>query len=269
MSIDQLQNAVRAGYTSNDPIGNLGLFGMGFNIATARLGEETTILSTRSGDADWVGVKIDFQKLIDSKKFDAPIIRKVKSNPEESGTRITIAKLKTGILGELSNKESEIRQRLELIYTQYPVELGTSIGGRIVGELHVDYLIPTYQKNDFDRADVSWEQTREAICGMGPFLPKSRKAMGFHEDNTSPLCLLVNAYRRVDKGTKCLFAPNDLAKRYAAEFKRGARDYLDDTKWWKAAQERVRRIIDKIAVNTISVKVTGFSLTVLLDFAFC
>ena len=39
MSIDQLQNAVRAGYTSNDPIGNLGLFGMGFNIATARLGE--------------------------------------------------------------------------------------------------------------------------------------------------------------------------------------------------------------------------------------
>ena len=94
MSIDQLQNAVRAGYTSNDPIGNLGLFGMGFNIATARLGEETTILSTRSGDAEWVGVKIDFQKLIDTKKFDAPIIRKAKSNPEESGTQITIAKLK-------------------------------------------------------------------------------------------------------------------------------------------------------------------------------
>lgn len=117
MSIDQLQNAVRAGYTSNDPIGNLGLFGMGFNIATARLGEETTILSTRSGDTEWVGVKIDFQKLIDTKKFDAPIIRKAKSNPEESGTQITIAKLKAGILSELSNKESEIRQKLELIYT--------------------------------------------------------------------------------------------------------------------------------------------------------
>lgn len=117
MSIEQLQNAVRAGYTSNDPIGNLGLFGMGFNIATARLGEETIILSTRSGDPEWVGVKIDFQKLIDSKKFDAPIIRKPKADHEESGTKITISKLKTGILGELSNKESEIRQRLELIYT--------------------------------------------------------------------------------------------------------------------------------------------------------
>ena len=373
MSIEQLQNAVRAGYTSNDPIGNLGLFGMGFNIATARLGEETMVLSTRKGDADWVGVRIDFQKLIDAKKFDAPIIREKKMDPNECGTRITISKLKSGILSELSGKESEIRQKLEIVYSpllsnqdititvrnkqlrpknhcvwaesryvmynkqnvaarisidrslgsalfdmsrncylsldeaekyyslmqegkfipshiverekrltgwlgiqryadpndfgidfirngrkilisdktffqyenpltlqkelQYPVELGTTVGGRIVGELHVDYLLPTYQKNDFDRSDVSWVQTREAICGIGPFLPKSRKAMGFKEENLSPLYLLVNAYRRVNKGTVCLFAPNDIAKKYAAEFRKGVSDYIDDTKWWKAAQE--------------------------------
>lgn len=373
MSIEELQNAVRAGYTSNNPMDNLGLFGVGFNIATARLGEVTTILSTRKGDADWLGVKIDFQRLIDAKKFEAPIIRLAKTDPNECGTRITISKLKTGILNELAGKESEIRHKLELVYTpllgeqditiivknkqlrprnhcvwaesrsvmynhksvgaritidrslgsalfdtsrncylshdeaedyytalqegerfptniverekrlhgwlgiqryadpndygidfirngrkilisekslfqyenpltlqkelQYPVELGTSIGGRIVGELHVDYLLPTYQKNNFDRADASWAQTVEAICGVGPFLPKSRKAMGYTEDNVSPLCLLVNAYRRVDKGTKCLFAPNDIAKKFAVEFRKGFRDYIDDTKWWKAAQE--------------------------------
>lgn len=388
MSIDQLQNAVRAGYTSNDPIGNLGLFGMGFNIATARLGEETTVLSTRKGDTEWVGVKIDFQKLIDAKKFDAPIIHKAKVDPDECGTQVTISKLKSGILSELSNKESEIRQRLELVYTpllsnqditisvrnkqlrprnhcvwsesryvrynkqnvaarinidrslgsalfdmsrncylsydeadeyytamqegkafpahiverekrltgwlgiqryadpndfgidfirngrkilisdksffqyenpltlqkelQYPVELGTSIGGRIVGELNVDYLLPTYQKNDFDRADSSWAQTREAICGVGPFLPKSRKAMGFTEDNISPLCLLVNAYRRVDKGTVCLFAPNDIAKKYAAEFRKGVRDYIDDTKWWKAAQEEDQKSGTKSSTTPVN-----------------
>ena len=388
MSIDQLQNAVRAGYTSNDPIGNLGLFGMGFNIATARLGEETTVLSTRKGDTEWVGVKIDFQKLIDAKKFDAPIIHKAKVDPDECGTQITISKLKSGILSELSNKESEIRQRLELVYTpllsnqditisvrnkqlrprnhcvwsesryvrynkqnvaarinidrslgsalfdmsrncylsydeadeyytamqegkafpahiverekrltgwlgiqryadpndfgidfirngrkilisdksffqyenpltlqkelQYPVELGTSIGGRIVGELNVDYLLPTYQKNDFDRADSSWAQTREAICGVGPFLPKSRKALGFTEDNISPLCLLVNAYRRVDKGTVCLFAPNDIAKKYAAEFRKGVRDYIDDTKWWKAAQEEDQKSGTKSSTTPVN-----------------
>ena len=333
MSIDQLQDAVRAGYTSNDPFNNLGLFGVGFNISTARLGEETTIISTRRGDADWVGVKIDFQQLIDSKRFDAPIIRKTKNDPNECGTKITIGRIKSGILTELSTKEAEIRRRLELVYApllserdititvknkqlrpqmhcawsesryvrynnqnvparinidrvlgsalfdvirnryltpdeaeeyyaaqqeghafpshiverekrltgwlgiqryadpndfgidfirngrkilisdkslfqyenpftlqknlQYPLELGTSVGGRIVGELNVDYLIPTYQKNDFDRADISWIQTVEAICGTGPFLPKARKDLGFTEPNTSPLCLLVNAYRRV------------------------------------------------------------------------
>ena len=373
MSIEQLQNAVRAGYSSNDPIGNLGLFGMGFNISTARLGEVTTIMTTRRGDSDWVGIKIDFQKLIDTRRFDAPIIHMAKSNPAEHGTKITISRLRHGILTELPNKENEIRQRLEAIYAsllnnqeiaiyvkgrqlrprnhcvwsesryvrysdqnvsarmmidrnlgdalfdlsrncyltadeaeqyyvdqqegrdlpahiiergkrltgwlgiqryadpndfgidfirngrkilisdkslfqyenpitgqkelQYPLELGTSVGGRIVGELHVDYLLPTYQKNDFDRSDNSWAQTVEAICGVGPFLPKSRKALGFSEQNPSPLCVLVNAFRRVDKGTKCLFAPNDVAKRYAAEFRKGIRDYLDDILWWKAAQE--------------------------------
>ena len=373
MSIEQLQNAVRAGYSSNDPVGNLGLFGMGFNISTARLGEVTTIMTTRRGDSDWVGIKIDFQKLIDTRRFDAPIIHMAKSNPAEHGTKITISRLRHGILTELPNKENEIRQRLEAIYAsllnnqeiaiyvkgrqlrprnhcvwsesryvrysdqnvsarmmidrnlgdalfdlsrncyltadeaeqyyvdqqegrdlpahiiergkrltgwlgiqryadpndfgidfirngrkilisdkslfqyenpitgqkelQYPLELGTSVGGRIVGELHVDYLLPTYQKNDFDRSDNSWAQTVVAICGVGPFLPKSRKALGFSEQNPSPLCVLVNAFRRVDKGTKCLFAPNDVAKRYAAEFRKGIRDYLDDILWWKAAQE--------------------------------
>jgi len=373
MSLEQLQNAVRAGYSNNDPIGNLGLFGMGFNIATARLGELTTILSTRQGDTEWLGIEINFQKLIDAKRFDAPIIRKPKNNPNESGTKIKISQLRQGILTELPNKENEIRQRLETIYSpllntreitiyvkskqlrphnhcvwsesryvryndqnvparvtidrdlgdalfdlnrncyltgdeaelhyiaqqkghalpshivergkrltgwlgiqryadpndfgidfirngrkiivsdkslfqyenpltgqkelQYPLELGTSVGGRIVGELHVNYLLPTYQKNDFDRSDNSWAQTMEAICGVGPFLPRSRKERGFLEQNISPLGLLVNAFRRIDKGTKCLFAPNNISKGYAEHFRKGARDYIDDTLWWKAAQE--------------------------------
>ncbi|MDR2970852.1 MAG: ATP-binding protein [Bacteroidales bacterium] len=377
MSLETLQNAVRAGYSSNDPIGNLGLFGMGFNISTARLGEVTKILSTRDGDAEWVGVEINFQKLIETKRFETPIIREPKSNIAESGTKIKISRLHQGILAELVSKEIVIRQRLEAVYSplldakeiivyvkgkqlrsrshcvwsesryvryidqnvaarvnidrnlgdalfdlsrncyltedeaeqhyfaqqegqplppyivergkrltgwlgiqryadpndfgidfirngrkilisdktlfqyenpitgqkelQYPLELGTSVGGRIVGELHVNYLLPTYQKNDFDRSDKSWAQTVEAICGIGPFLPKSRKALGFPDQNTSHLGILVNAYRRIDKGTKCLFAPNETSKKFATQFKRGAREYLDDTLWWKAAQEEDQR----------------------------
>jgi hypothetical protein len=373
MSLEQMQNAVRAGYSSNDPIGNLGLFGMGFNISTARLGELTTILSTRSCDTEWVGIEIDFQKLIDTKKFDATIIREPKNNSIESGTKVKISRLRHGILAELPNKENDIRQRLEAVYSpllnthditiyvkgkqlrprnhcvwsesryvlyndqnvsarvnidrnlgdtlfdltrncyltgdeaepyyqaqqeghslpshivergkrltgwlgiqryadpndfgidfirngrkilisdkslfqyenpitgqkelQYPLDLGTSVGGRIVGELHVDYLLPTYQKNDFDRSDISWAQTVEAICGVGPFIPKSRKALGFPDQNTSHLGILVNAFRRTDKGTKFLFAPKEVSKSYAVQFKKGVRDYIEDTLWWKAAQE--------------------------------
>lgn len=374
MSIEQLRNSVKAGYSSNSPIGNLGLFGMGFNISTARLGEVTEVVTTRRGDAEWVGVRIDFQKLIDAKEFQAPVIRKPKDNPQEQGTKITIGRIKQGILSQLDNKERDIRNRLSVIYTplleqndidihvhgiklrphkccvwsesrfvvykkkeripakiiidrdfgkalfdlnrncyltpaeqddlneaemrgearpsyiverskrltgwvgiqryadpndygidfirngrkilisdktlfyfenpytgqkeiQYPVDLGTSIGGRIIGELNVDYLVPTYQKNDFDRSDHSWQQTVEALCGVGPFLPQRRKALGYNEPNDAPLYKLVTAYRRVDKGTKCLFAPNDLAKRYAAEFYKDKPDYIEDTKWWKAAQE--------------------------------
>jgi hypothetical protein len=373
MTITQLQNAVRAGYTSNSPIGNLGLFGMGFNISTAKLGDLTTIISTRSGDDEWVGIEIDFQKLIDSKEFSAAVVHIKKENPQESGTKIKVSRLKQGILAQLPNKENEIRQRLEAIYSpllskreisilvrgkqltakshciwsearyvryneqnvstrievdrnlgdalfdlsrncyltgdeaepyyiaqqegkqppphivergkrltgwlgiqryadpndfgidfirngrkilvsdkslfqyenpftgqselQYPLELGTTVGGRIVGELNVDYLLPTYQKNSFDKSDNSWAQTVEAICGVGPFRPQSRKNYGFTEPNNSPLCLLVNAYQRNDKGTKCLFAPNDISKTYAAQFKKGVREYMDDSLWWKAVQE--------------------------------
>src|ERR1700722_13860919 len=43
MSISQLESAVKAGWSGNNPLDNLGLFGMGFNIATARLGLVTEV----------------------------------------------------------------------------------------------------------------------------------------------------------------------------------------------------------------------------------
>lgn len=50
MSLAELENAVKAGWTSHEPFGNLGLYGIGFNIATARLGSTTTIWTTKTGD---------------------------------------------------------------------------------------------------------------------------------------------------------------------------------------------------------------------------
>ena len=288
MSLALLQNAARAGYSSNDPISNLGLFGMGFNISTARLGEETIFLSSTVDSTEWSGIRIDFAELIRKGTFDAPIVTEPKTAPDECGTKIIVRRLREGIYVDLKTKETAIRRRLEIIYSailgkgdvevtlqgkalkpikhcvwggsrfvmhkgvkvnaiqevdvdlgdawfdtnrnrylsdmeagdaetqtpagntniirrprrlrgwvgiqryfdtsefgidfirngrkvligdkslfgyenpdtattviEYPVELGSTVGGRIVGELNVDYLIPTYQKNSFDTSDKS------------------------------------------------------------------------------------------------------------------
>ncbi|MDR3186477.1 MAG: ATP-binding protein [Christensenellaceae bacterium] len=374
MSLDQLQNAVRAGCTSNDPINHLGLFGMGFNISTARLGESTTIITTRKNDPEWVGLELDFNNLINSGSFNVPILRFKKSNISESGTKITITKLKPNISDTLISKEGEIRKMLESIYSpllsstdikitvsgtklsyrpkcvwsenryvirngkkipaiinidkslgkalfdidrnayltptetddyneklrlgvspasnlverekkitgwigiqrfadtnsygidfirngrkilindkslfscevpytdtkilQYPNNLGTSVGGRIVGEITVDYLLPTYHKNAFNITDNSWNETVEVLSGTGPLLPNTRKIFGYGGvPNESPLGLLVSGYSRPDAGTKYLFAPNPKSKELYQHFFNKVPEYIDDSKWWKLALE--------------------------------
>lgn len=375
MPLEQLQNAARAGYSGNDPIHNLGLFGMGFNIATAKLGEKTRLLSSIIGSDKWIGIEIDFASMISSRSFAAPVIEEPKTDPEEHGTRIIISKLKPDTTVILRNQEAGLRRQLENIYTpllldnpdieiylrnnklsprprcvwgasryvtrsnqkvnavinverdlgialfdtqrnayltgeeadeirekgvfppniverhkrlrgwigiqrysdpndfgidfirngrkimisdktlfsyenpltgtnkiEYPVELGTTVGGRIVGEIHVDYLIPTYQKNDFDRGDISWQQTIDALRGIGPILPKMRKDLGFTDDNNSPIALLANTFRRPEPGTKNLAVDKSIAMEYAERFRQGERDFITDDKWWEAAQEADRKI---------------------------
>lgn len=117
MPLDILQSAAKAGYSSNDPIHNLGLFGMGFNISTARLGDETLFLSATPDSDEWVGIRINFEQLIKDQTFSAPIVREPKKNNNESGTKIIIRNLKDGIYSEIKRKESIIRRQLESIYS--------------------------------------------------------------------------------------------------------------------------------------------------------
>src|ERR1700733_1102277 len=79
MTIEKLERAVRAGWSGSDPTSNLGLFGMGFNIATARLGIVTTVWTTRAGDTEWVGLKIDFEALRTQRHFRTPRLTRPKN----------------------------------------------------------------------------------------------------------------------------------------------------------------------------------------------
>ncbi|MGG1660909.1 ATP-binding protein [Brevibacillus sp. NRS-1366] len=372
MSLEIIREAVRAGFSSKNPMSDLGLFGMGFNIATARLGEETIFLSTKNGDSEWVGIQIDFDSMIQNKDYQVPIIRLEKNDPTEHGTRVIIKKLKPSIFERLKSKEGQIRSTLEDIYSpilqgdqglellvqskkckprpyclwdenryvihasenvpaiipidevvgtslfsiiknrylsyeeeeeafqykrehgffqsdiverekrisgwlgiqrysdtsffgidfvrngrkilrkdkslfsyfidltgtnklEYPTELGSTWGGRIVGEIHVDHLMPTYQKNDFDRNDRSWYEVLNILRGDGPILPKTRTELGYSGANVSPLGKLIKAYARMNPGTKCLAISNATAKDWSKKFDAGNSDYQTDIKWWEAA----------------------------------
>jgi hypothetical protein len=89
-----LQNAVRAGWSGNTPFGSLGLFGMGFNIATARLGLVTEVWTTRAGDSERTGLRIDLDELRRTRNYHTPQLTQAKVNPWDHGTEIIIRRLK-------------------------------------------------------------------------------------------------------------------------------------------------------------------------------
>lgn len=118
MDAETLENAVKAGWTGNDPIGRLGMFGMGFNIATARMGRSTTVWSAREEDAEWHGLEIDFDRLIRQRHFRTPVLTRPKVDPHERGTEITIERLKPEQMSWLTKpaNRSKVKQRLEQVY---------------------------------------------------------------------------------------------------------------------------------------------------------
>ncbi len=117
MTLEQATDAVRAGYTSRDPIENLGLFGMGFNVATARLGGVTRFMTTREGDPEWIGVEIDVDNMAEG--FEAPVVRAPKSSPDEHGTRVEIGRLRSKIVEPLTKpaNQTSLRKQFGGIYS--------------------------------------------------------------------------------------------------------------------------------------------------------
>lgn len=94
MDSERLEKAARAGWTGNNPLDSLGLFGMGFNIATARLGAVTTVWTTRKGDPEWHGLKIDLEEFTRQRHFRTGHLTRPKEEIEQHGTEIRIERLK-------------------------------------------------------------------------------------------------------------------------------------------------------------------------------
>lgn len=119
MTAEVLERAVRAGWSGNNPIDNLGLFGMGFNIATARLGSVTEVWTTRKGDNEWHGLSIDFDELRRQRHFKTPHLVRPKPDSDTHGTEVTIKRLKPEQRRWLARAASQtsVRKRLSQTYS--------------------------------------------------------------------------------------------------------------------------------------------------------
>lgn len=117
MDLKTLANAVSAGWTRNARYGSLGLYGMGFNIATARLGRVATVKTTRAGDPSWTVITLDLDELAKGRNYDVPVRYEPKNDPGRHGTQVIISKLKSDQWDKLSKQAGKIRDELGNVYS--------------------------------------------------------------------------------------------------------------------------------------------------------
>lgn len=127
MTLPQLRSALRAGWSGNDRFGHLGLFGVGFNIATARLGHVAVVRTTRAEDAVWQVVTIDLRAVAAGGTFLLPVTTEPKDNTDDHGTEVVIRQLKPEHHDTLSHKQTSIRTTLGDVYSHLLEEQGFQI----------------------------------------------------------------------------------------------------------------------------------------------
>jgi hypothetical protein len=341
MTDQQLENAVKAGFSSKNTNLNLGLFGMGFNVATSRLANKVQVWTSTEEMNEEIGVSIDLREMKKTGSFMRPKMTRSKRPDKKSGTRIEIFDYKpeaqnllkpqdiyreinrayserifseygikiflndqevtpfkfcvwgrnrsirykyddipaiididehlseemfcencfswlgdivdTSILiecphcnteGKIIKKEiyitgwvgiqrysdsehygidisrnGRILSKLDKslfswdderakddsrFHPEYPRDT-TYAGGRIVGQLEANFLIPKYTKDDFERDDKNWRRVVNFLRGEMPLQPDLSSSFGYRQTNRSPIALLFNGYRKINvPGSKTL-----------------------------------------------------------------
>ena len=80
LSVESTEKALRAGFSGNNPYDTLGLFGMGFNISTGKMGSVTRFFSVREDEEKAIEVTIDLNKINESKNYKVEAYRVPKGN---------------------------------------------------------------------------------------------------------------------------------------------------------------------------------------------
>lgn len=97
--------------------------GLGFNVATARLGSHITVRSARSNSSAWTVLKIDLPRMARSGEWTMPVMTQEKLESDDHGTEITITGLREPWR---ESKGRMLRERLGDLYS-YPLRRGTLV----------------------------------------------------------------------------------------------------------------------------------------------
>ena len=133
----KLQNAVRAGFSGKNTKDSIGLFGMGFNIATACLANSVEVwTSTKDMDVE-LGVLIDLREMAQNKSFIRKKLERPKHYNKKSGTEIKIYDFKKD--AESLLRVRDIVDNLNRAYTE-----------RIFNEQGINIKINQYEIKPFN-----------------------------------------------------------------------------------------------------------------------
>ncbi len=125
----------------------------------------------------------------------------------------------------------------------YPID---SQYGRIVGEIHLDFVPVDFLKQDFQRSSVEWQKAMQFIRGNSSLQPSQPGA----SENNSPIFKLYQGYRRVRQfGRGDMYMgywdpdsrsakriSRDIEKEYYDKFKQKLPGFYDDSEWWKLVE---------------------------------
>lgn len=90
LTVESAEKALRAGFSGNNPYDTLGLFGMGFNISTGKIGSVTKFFSVREDADKAIEVTIDLNKINETKNYQVEAFR-VDKGATAHGTIIEIS----------------------------------------------------------------------------------------------------------------------------------------------------------------------------------
>lgn len=165
MSADTLRKSLTIGWTAGTSRERPGI---GFNVATARLGSHVTVRSARVNDPDWTVVTLDFAALKKSEEWTVPVWTEKKTEVDDCGTQITVRGLREPWR---RSKGQLIRAKLGDLYS-YLLRKGTlhlEVNGRPVLPrrpcIWADSRTVTYRKREINAVQrFDFPLTTAAVC---------------------------------------------------------------------------------------------------------